>query len=38
MSTLWSGGTVHLVWGDTRGRRLGGVPEEDVYYARVPAH
>jgi hypothetical protein len=38
MSTIWRGGTVHLVWGDTRGRRLGGVPEEDVYYARVPAH
>ncbi len=38
MSTLWRGGTLHLVWGDTRGRRLGGVPEEDIYYARVPAH
>jgi hypothetical protein len=35
MSTVFWHGTVHMVWGDTRGR--GGVPEEDVYYARVPA-
>jgi hypothetical protein len=35
MSTLFHRGNVHMVWGDTRGRRVGGVPEEDVYYARV---
>jgi hypothetical protein len=37
MSTLFWNGTVHMVWGDTRGRGNGGVPEEDVYYARVRA-
>ena len=35
MSTQVAAGAVHLAWGDTRGRQLGGVPEEDVYYARV---
>ena len=34
-----AGGAVHIVWADTRG--VGGsanpVPEEDVYYATVPA-
>jgi hypothetical protein len=34
MGTRYWLGTVHLVWGDTRGRGLG-FPEEDVYYARV---
>jgi hypothetical protein len=34
MSTRYWGGSVHLAWGDTRGRGLG-FPEEDVYYARV---
>jgi len=34
MSTLYWKGTVHMVWGDTRGRGLG-FPEEDIYYAKV---
>lgn len=34
MSTVFAGGYVHLVWGDTRGRDLG-FPEEDIYYAKV---
>jgi hypothetical protein len=34
MSTLYWEGTVHTVWGDTRGRGLG-FPEEDIYYATV---
>jgi hypothetical protein len=37
MGTRWWKGVVHMVWGDTRGREVGGVPEEDVYYARVAA-
>jgi hypothetical protein len=35
MSTRFFRGTVHMVWGDTRGRGVGSVPEEDIYYARV---
>jgi hypothetical protein len=37
MSTVYAHARIHLAWGDTRGRQLGGVPEEDVYYARVRA-
>jgi hypothetical protein len=35
MSIQHFGGTVYLVWGDTRGRELGGVPDEDNYFAKV---
>jgi hypothetical protein len=35
MSTQFFRGTVHMVWGDTRGRGITDVPEEDIYYARV---
>jgi len=35
MSIQAVGEQVHLVWGDTRGRELGGVPEEDIYYTKV---
>jgi hypothetical protein len=35
MSTLFFRGTVHMVWGDTRGRGITDIPEEDIYYARV---
>ena len=34
MSIQFSGGSVFLVWGDTRGRDLG-VPEEDIYFAKL---
>jgi hypothetical protein len=37
MGTIYWKGVVHMAWGDTRGRDVGGVPEEDVYYARVRA-
>ena len=35
MSIQFFRGTVYLVWGDTRGRNVG-VPEEDIYFAKVP--
>jgi len=34
MSIQFTGGSVFLVWGDTRGRDLG-VPEEDIYFAKL---
>jgi hypothetical protein len=34
MSIQAFGGSVYLVWGDTRGRNVG-VPEEDVFFAKV---
>ncbi len=35
MSIQATGGFVHMVWADSRGRNLG-VPEADIYYAKVP--
>jgi hypothetical protein len=35
MSIQATNGKVYLVWGDTRGRGLGDIPDEDLYFAKV---